>query len=235
MSRQPTAAWPLKSLLRSLTVSGWGVLAGAENRGARCVLSSLCDMLPNGSGEGLATAWQIAASASYSQRHTRRALHILEDLGIISWTRGGIVDGRPQPSFFRVCKKKLVELIQVAKHTLRERRNAHQEETRSRCTSFKKTKVFCSRRSRHADMASSLSSLNRGGRSPHPDGEYSKAELLAASYAAKAAAQNAEAERNVNAIAQETGLSGMELVREVLRRKNEEQWGKRWEKSEKKK
>lgn len=231
MSRQPTAAWPLKSLLRSLTVSGWGELAGAENRGARCVLSSLCDMLPDGSGEGLATAWQIAASASYSQRHTRRALHILEDLGIITWTRGGIVDGRPQPSFFRVCKKKLVELIQAAKHTLRERRNAHREETRERCKSFKKTNVFCLRRSRHADMASSLSSLIRGGRSPHPDDGYSKTELLAANSAAKLAAQNAEAEKFVNAIARETGLSGMELAHEVLRRKKEEQW----EKSRKKK
>ncbi|XCB30296.1 hypothetical protein RQN30_02360 [Arcanobacterium hippocoleae] len=119
MGSKPSAAWSLKSLLRSLALSGWGALAGAKMRHCRSVLNAFGDILPSGSAEGISTAWQLSIVSGYSERHTRKALQTLEELGLITWVRGGIQEGKPAPSFFRVVKRKLVEIIMRAKEVLR--------------------------------------------------------------------------------------------------------------------
>lgn len=221
MGRRVTAAWPVPSLLRSLSLSGWGELAGGEFRGARGVLSALIGLLPSGSGEGIATAWQIAQAAAYSERHTRRSLHVLEELGVIKWVRGGIRGGRPTPSFFRVVKRRLVEIIRGAKEDYAQRRAEHRRVTGERVGAFAKKKRGCLASSAHADMVTSLSPY-QGGRSHHPDMDspvFTNIELADAKSAARDAARRVESAENVARIADETGLSGIALAREVLKRR----------------
>lgn len=102
---------PLPSLMTSLARAGWGPLAGRRWQGVRSTLSGLVARLPHASGQGLVTVEQIAAGAGLSVRWTRRCLYVLEDRGLIRWTRGGIVAGKPAPSCIRVIKSALVGVI----------------------------------------------------------------------------------------------------------------------------
>lgn len=110
-----SAGAPLPSLMTSLSRAGWGDLAGREWQGVRTTLAALVAQLPHRSGEGLTTAEQIATSAGLSVRWVRRCLHVLEDLGLILWRRGGVQSGKPAPSHIRVVKKVLVDLIRAAR------------------------------------------------------------------------------------------------------------------------
>lgn len=114
-ARPPTAYWPLASLVRSLSRSGWGVLAGRENTGVRTILRVLGDYMDDKTGSGKCTALQLAEASQYSDRWVRRNLYLLEDLGIIVWYRGGIIEGKPAPSIFKVVKSRLVDLIKHAR------------------------------------------------------------------------------------------------------------------------
>lgn len=111
----PNASWPLPALLTSLANAGWGDLAGREHAGLRATLRGLEALLPHGSAKGHGTAWQVAQRAGLSERWTRRCLGLLEDLGIIRWQRGTIIDSRPEPSRFTVVKSALVRLIRIAR------------------------------------------------------------------------------------------------------------------------
>lgn len=111
-----TAHAPLPSLVTSLARAGWGDLAGREWQGVRTVLRALVDSLPYRAGQGDVTEPQIAQRAGLSLRWTRRCLHMLEDLGVIvGWRRGGAVLGRPIPSWLRVSKRALLDLIHAAR------------------------------------------------------------------------------------------------------------------------
>lgn len=124
----PNASWPLPALLTSLANAGWGDLAGREHAGLRATLRGLEHLLPHGSAKGSGTAWQVAERAGLSERWTRRCLGLLEELGIIRWQRGTIIDSRPEPSCFTVVKSALVRLIRIARgettRRLAERRRA---------------------------------------------------------------------------------------------------------------
>src|SRR5699024_151837 len=112
----PTAHWPLSSLLRSLARAGWGELSGREWQGVRSVLRAVVDSVPDRAGEGHVTEPQVAQRAGLSLRWTRHCLHLLEDLGVIAqWRRGGIVAGRPAPSWLRLSKRALVALVEAAR------------------------------------------------------------------------------------------------------------------------
>lgn len=165
----PTAYWLTPSLLRSLSRAGWGSLAGRENQGVRSVLRAVADFLPDKSAAGRVTALQIAEAAGLSERWTRRCLSILEDLGIIEWYRGGIYNGRTEPSFMRIVKQKLADLIPSARKKRNERAEAYRRETAIRISKLRNPHfIFNGRQnssSFHAELSTSLSPLKRSERS----------------------------------------------------------------------
>lgn len=106
---------PLPALLTSIANAGWGDLGGREFQGLRTTLHALAASLPYYSAQGLTTVPQIAQRAGLSTRWVSRCLHLLEDLGLIVWRRGGIANGEPVPSFMRVMKTALLDLIDAAR------------------------------------------------------------------------------------------------------------------------
>ena len=101
--------------MMQLERAGWGDLAGADLRGVRITLSALSRILPDGSAQGTSTAEQIAAATGYSVRWTRRCLYALEDIGLLTWRRGGIAASQPEASWFRIDKKVLSALVGIAR------------------------------------------------------------------------------------------------------------------------
>lgn len=157
----PTPHWPVPSLLRSLARAGWGDLSGREWQGVRSVLRALCDSLPDRSGEGHVTEPQIAQRAGLSLRWTRRCLHVLEDLGVVaSWRRGGIVDGRPTPSWLRLSKRVLVALVDAARPIREAADVARRALTVARIAGLRNVR---NRRSDHAALSARLHSPIGGG------------------------------------------------------------------------
>ena len=106
-----TAGWPLDRLVAALARAGWDVLDGRRGGGPRAVLRALTDLLPHGSATGYATAPQIADAAGLSERWTRETLTRLESAGVITWTRGTIINGRPTASIIKVSKRVLADLV----------------------------------------------------------------------------------------------------------------------------
>lgn len=106
-------------LVDALRRAGWGILRGSENRCARTLLETLAGTMrslkTDARGYMTITAAQLADRAGYSERHVRRWLPILEDLGILSWSRGWIEDGRPQPGSMKINKSVLVDYVQDAR------------------------------------------------------------------------------------------------------------------------
>lgn len=161
-----TAHAPVPALLTSLKRAGWGELSGAEWQGVRTTLDGLAAQLPHGSGQGFTTAHQVATSGGLSVRWTRRCLQFLEDLGVIVWHRGGIASGQPSPSFIRIVKTRLIDLIHAAR-PMREAKDAeHRTSTLARIRELR-TLYVRSRRSDHAELSASPHTL-RGGATPSP-------------------------------------------------------------------
>lgn len=110
---------PLHSLVDTLARAEWGPLSGAEWRSARTILHTLSriawEQKTSRSAAVLTTAGQISQRAAYSERWTRVTLQVLEEIGVLEWHRGGIIEGAPRPSVFKVIKSKLVELILCAR------------------------------------------------------------------------------------------------------------------------
>ena len=125
MSQTITAGAPLTVILRAVRRDGWGDLAGAHNRSLRGALAALADFLPGTTAAGDVTVWEVAQASAYSERWTRVALGRLEDLGLVTWERGTIVEGRPTPSWIRVAKRVLVELQRAARRVRLDRDKAH--------------------------------------------------------------------------------------------------------------
>lgn len=113
--RPARARWPLYMLLDTLKRQGWGPLSGRPWKGLRAVLAGLAARLPYGAAQGATTIEQVAAAAGYGLRWTRQCLNDLESFGLISWERGGVRYGRPVPSFFRIDKAMLAELVEAAR------------------------------------------------------------------------------------------------------------------------
>ncbi len=157
-----TAYRPTDSLMTSLARAGWGDLTGREMQGVRSTLRALVDLLPHRTGQGEATATQIADAAGLSERWVRRCLHLLEDAGLIRWDRGGVAYGKPQPSAFRIVKTALVAMIHGARPVLEALRARRAEQTahRLRGLTFLKSRGRRNRRSVHAELSAS----------PHPQG-----------------------------------------------------------------
>lgn len=159
-----TAGAPADVLLDRLEHAGWGTLAGPELRGVRGVLAALTRTIDPRTGAGKATANQIADRAGYTPRWTRRCLQILEELELIEWDRGGIVDGRPTPSWFRVSKAGLLALVQIARAAVATKLTRRQQETRARINRYdlrrtKRRRATQTRRSDHAEVRPRLLSI----------------------------------------------------------------------------
>ncbi|MFP7697036.1 hypothetical protein [Trueperella sp. LYQ143] len=149
---------PLPSLLRSLSRAGWGELT-SEIPAVRLVLRGLSDLVNDYSGRALVTATQVADVTALSERWTRHALNRLEELGLIRWVRGGIIHGKPTPSFIEVSKRALIDLIRKARATIEELRAMRKVRTAQRLSKISPHSVIWgrySRRSDHAELTNSL-------------------------------------------------------------------------------
>lgn len=158
------------ALVTALDRAGWGDIAGHDFRGVRGTLFALCRVVENKSGQGKATAWQIAERAGYSERWTRRCLAVLEELQLIEWHRGGVVEGKPVPSWFRVSKRALLLLVAAARKVATERRSAQEQATRGRISKYRltRTRGHQTRRSDHAELRTALLSIEEGPRPEEP-------------------------------------------------------------------
>jgi hypothetical protein len=153
-----TAGTSSHVLIAALRRAGWGNLAGPEFRGVTGVLETLTLMLDPKSGQGRATAPQIAEQSRYTERWVRRCLHVLEDLELIEWQRGGIADGKPVPSWFRISKRALLILVSIARTGEADRRAERDAATRERVAKYrlKRTGRGRKRRPDHAEVVTAL-------------------------------------------------------------------------------
>ncbi|WP_130864627.1 hypothetical protein [Acidipropionibacterium timonense] len=91
--------------------------------GVRRVLTALVALTDHRSGEGTCTRAQVAdVSGGMSVRWASRCLSILEDLGIITWSRGWLDHGTPRPGIIRISKRTLARLARRAAGYLDPRR-----------------------------------------------------------------------------------------------------------------
>ena len=148
-------------LLDELAAAGWGQLRGRDGHATRHVLTALV----RGAGARhvlVASANQVADRAGVSERHARRCLHLLESMGLLSWTRGHIQDGRPRPGWFRVRIGALRQLVAHARAQARERLQRRRADTRHRINTTVRQATLWPRQkqqtplSDRADMTSTL-------------------------------------------------------------------------------
>lgn len=163
----PTAYASVPSLLTSLQRAGWGDLAGREWQGVRTTLHALAAQLPHKSGQGWSTAEQVAQAAGLSSRWVRRCLALLEDMGVVEWRRGGVIGGEPAPSWFRIVKSAVVDLIRAARPVREAADAARRTATRARIAAARALRRpdRRPRRSVHAELSASP---------PTPTGEDSR-------------------------------------------------------------
>lgn len=156
--------------MRSLRRAGWGTLAGREWGGVRDVLDALAASLPDRSAEGFVTMPQLAQRASLSERWVRRCMGLLEDAGLVRWSRGGIDPrtGKPVPSLVRLVKSALVDLIRAAR-PLREAADlARRSAMRERLGNARALRLpdRYRRRSAHAALSAALHTPKGGEAAP---------------------------------------------------------------------
>lgn len=108
--------WTCYQLIASLAHRGWGPLREGIP-GLVHILQAISHTVDPYTGTGYTTAPQLADAAYKSERWVRHCINQLDVLGVIEWYPGGIKDGRPAPSFVKIVKTALVELIEVAQET----------------------------------------------------------------------------------------------------------------------
>lgn len=187
-------------LVDALRRAGWGILRGSENRCARSLLETLAGTMrtlkTDRRGYMTITASQLADRAGYSERHVRRWLPILEDLGLLSWSRGWIEDGRPQPGSMKLNKNILVKFVNDARKEYDEAiLPVRAARTRARLAKLRllRIKPYARRCPGRADMTSSLSSYERAARSTAPRSLKSSSQTKTKSNATSVAATTKEA------------------------------------------
>ena len=172
MSNPGMTAYQLVDALRR---AGWGILRGSENRCARSLLETLAGTMrsikTDARGYMTITAAQLADRAGYSERHVRRWLPILEDLGILSWSRGWIEEGKPQPGSMKLNKGVLSKYVEDARAEYDQAilpLRAAKTAARLARLRLLRIKPYARRCRGRADTASSLSSNERAARSTAP-------------------------------------------------------------------
>ncbi len=156
------ASMRVGDILAALARVNWGPFRGRAWAYRRIVLQTLAVMAREQTAdlaaEVIGSASQIADRAGCHEKTVRRCLHDLEDLGLITYQRGGIWDGKPMPSVIRIIKARLVELTLAfrPKHdkALEERRR----ETLARLALLERARIRPRQRAEnHADFKHSLS------------------------------------------------------------------------------
>jgi hypothetical protein len=199
--------------MTSLARAGWGELAAPEWRGVRAITRALVDVLDHRGGSGATTVAEVASTAGYSERWTRRCMAILEDLGVITWHRGGIADGSPTKSIVRIAKRALVALI-IAARPVRDAavaatRAATLERIRAaRLRWIVEPREKRKRRSRHAELGASRAFSREGSAAEGPPQDYQQISSAGAAAARQAIA--AARRRNTTSGAGSAGAQTME-------------------------
>lgn len=165
---EPTAAWPVHSLMTSLANAGWGIISGREFQGFRSTLHALEYLLPRKSGIGEGTVFQIALRSGLSERWTRECLYAMEDMGLVQWTRGTIVDGRPTPGRFKIVKSVLVRLIRIARGTISRRLEEHKRALLARLRQLRKVTLPRYKREKPGNQAALDTDLTTSKRGEAP-------------------------------------------------------------------
>lgn len=162
-------------LIDALRRAGWGILRGSENRCARSLLETLAGTMrslkTDARGYMTITAAQLADRAGYSERHVRRWLPILEDLGILSWSRGWIEEGRPQPGSMKLNKGVLSKYVEDARTEYDQAilpLRAVKTAARLARLRLLRIKPYARRCKARADTASGLSSYERAAHGTAP-------------------------------------------------------------------
>lgn len=111
-----SSRWTCYQLIAALAHRGWGPLREGIP-GLVHILQAIAHTVDPYTGTGYTTAPQLADAAYKSERWVRHCINQLDVLGVIEWYPGGIKDGRPAPSFVKIVKTALVELIEVAQES----------------------------------------------------------------------------------------------------------------------
>ena len=166
MTRCITAHASVFKILAALRKAGWGDLAGAHHRCHRAILDTLVSVSRSQgqdfSGYFKITTMQLADRAGYTDRHVRACIPDLEEMGLITWHRGGIAEGKPQPGFMRINKTALVALVRAARPAYDRLLNARRKETQERLQKLNRMVIFPQKPQRvsadksHAEMISDL-------------------------------------------------------------------------------
>lgn len=156
------AAMHIGDILAALARVGWGPFRGRAWTYRRIVLQTLAIMAREQhsslSADVIGSAPQIADRAGCHEKTVRRCLRDLEDLGLVTYQRGGIWDGRPCPSTIRIIKTRIVEITLAFRPRHDAALEARRLETLARITALEKAKVRPRQRAAaHADFAPSLS------------------------------------------------------------------------------
>lgn len=108
-----SSRWTCYQLIAALAHRGWGPLREGIP-GLVHILQAISHTVDPYTGTGYTTAPQLADAAYKSERWVRHCINQLDALGVIEWYPGGIKNGSPVPSFVKIVKTALVELIEVA-------------------------------------------------------------------------------------------------------------------------
>ena len=108
--------WTCYQLIAALAHRGWGPLREGIP-GLVHILQAISHTVDPYTGIGYTTAPQLADAAYKSERWVRHCINQLDALGVIEWYPGGIKNGAPAPSFVKIVKSTLVELIEVAQES----------------------------------------------------------------------------------------------------------------------
>lgn len=108
--------WTCYQLIAALAHRGWGPLREGIP-GLVHILQAISHTVDPYTGTGYTTAPQLADAAYKSERWVRHCINQLDALGVIEWYPGGIKSGAPVPSFVKIVKTTLVELIEVAQES----------------------------------------------------------------------------------------------------------------------
>ncbi|WP_298635026.1 hypothetical protein [uncultured Mobiluncus sp.] len=105
------------------------------------------------------TVWQLAQSTGLSTKWTSRCLSVLEGIGLITWQRGWIDNGKPCPGFITIIKARLLGLVHEAWSKGKDRWALQRAITARRLQDLKKLTLY-PRRSKRVELSSHLDTLS---------------------------------------------------------------------------
>ena len=149
MTSAPTAAWPTYALRDALARAAWGPLDGRGGGGLRGCLNALVAMADWKSGRARITATQVARAAGMSERWARRCLAMLEDLGLIVWSRGWLDNGNPRPGHVVIVKRALARMAREARRRATDLADASRAAARERIQRLRKPGATIPPRAKH--------------------------------------------------------------------------------------